>query len=194
MNGMEIGNQKRHMLMVLLIIFLAFMSSMTSVVIAQETSYSIAETQITTNGKAINPVIYGDKIAYIVYHDNGYLGDIYMYDLSTQQESQVAIGDMTIASIDIYGDRIVLTHGVNGVYDVYMYDISTSQTIPITNDGKSCYPKIYGDKVVYQSGSSYSDIYICDISTFEKTQIISSVSTVLPDIYDDKIVWCENYP
>lgn len=190
---MEIGNQKRHMLIILLIVFLAFMSSMTSVAIAQETSYSIDETQITTNGKAILPDIYGDKIAYIVYHDNGYLGDIYLYDLSTEHENLVATDDMTIASVDVYGDRIVWTHGRDGNYDVYMYDISTSQITQITNDGKSCCPKIYGDKIVYQSGSSYSDIYIYDISTSQKTQIISSVSTVIPDIYADKIVWCEGY-
>lgn len=198
-NGMEIGNQNRHVLMILLIAFLAFMSSMTSVAIAQETSYSIAETQITTNGKAILPEIYADKIAYIVYHDNGYLGDIYIHDLTTQDKIPVYTGTITRASLDMYGPRTVWSSDNTEGYDIYMYDLSIydlskSKLTKITNDGKSCYPRIHGNKIVYLSGNPYSDIFIYDISTGqEPTQITTGATAILPDIYDDKIVWCENY-
>jgi len=141
--------------------------------------------QITTDpGNQFVSVIYGDIIVWLDGRDTGW--GIYMYDLSTGQETRVT----TYYSANrnwpaIYGNIIAWEQGGNP--DVYMYDISTGQETLVSTDKSQ--PSIYGDKIAYTDGIG---IYVYDISTGLETQISTGgVGVWKTAIYGDKIVWSD---
>ena len=139
------------------------------------------------------PSIYSDKIVWTDYRNGD--KDIYMYDLSTNQETQITTGG-TAQSPAVYTDKIVWDDYRDMKNDIYMYNLSTSQQTQITTSGDAQFPSIYGDKIVwtdYRNGNS--DIYMYDLSTGQETLIWVATgqqyeqSVVMPTIYGDKIVW-----
>ena len=120
-------------------------------------------TQITTNGKAYNPAIYGDRIVWENYRLADESHAIYMYDLSTHKETKISTSGRAYNSA-IYGDKIVWQDYRNGNDDIYLYDISISREIRITtNKSEQEFPAIYGDRVVWQDYRNVnysSDIYM----------------------------------
>ncbi len=98
------------------------------------------------------------------------LDNIYMYDLSTQKETQITNSESYKRNPAIYGDRIVWEDDRNGRenWDIHMYDLSTQKETQITNSGSAYNPAIYGDRIVWEeSRNGYSDIYTCTISSGE---------------------------
>jgi len=136
------------------------------------------------------PAIYGDII---VWHDfRNYNYDIYMYDLSTGNETQVTSDKSDQWDSVIYGNIIVWTDGRNGDYDIYIYNISTRNETQITRDESAQYsPAIYNNKIVWMDyRSNNMDIYMYDLSTGNETQITTDESDqVYPAIHSNKIVW-----
>ncbi|WP_095642876.1 PKD domain-containing protein [Methanosarcina spelaei] len=63
--------------------------------------------------------IYGDRIVWTDSRNGN--SDIYMYDLSTHNETQITTRESYDFSPDIYGDRIVWNDYRNGNGDIYMY-------------------------------------------------------------------------
>lgn len=143
--------------------------------------------------------IYGDRIVWTDSRNGN--SDIYMYDLSTHNETQITTRKSYDFSPDIYGDRIVWNDYRNGNGDIYMYNLSTKKETPITTNGSASNPKIYEDRIIwkdYRNGDvqnlSNSDIYMYDLSTHNETQITSNKSDHLNlDIHGDKIVWCSKH-
>ncbi len=173
---------------------LLLVSSIASAVTVEGVSPTITETKITnSNGTAYDPAIYEDRIVWRMELRNGN-NDIYMYDLSTQNVTQITTSG-SASSPAIYGDRIVWVDNRNiWKYDIYMYDLSTQKETQITTNGSAEYPAIYGDKIVWEDhhnsyGNNDIDIYMYDISTKKETQITNSGSARYPAIYGDKIVW-----
>ena len=147
------------------------------------------EIQVTNSGGARNPVIYGDKIAYI-YTLNG-ITNICFYDLSTSSEIQIT-NNGSAKNPAIYKDRIVWQDSRNRweTYDIYMYDLFTKKETQITTNQSTKDLAIYGDKIVwtdYRNG--YSDIYMYNLSTSKETRITINGSAYDPTIYEDRIVW-----
>ncbi|GEM_PF-1042765 len=147
------------------------------------------EIQVTNSGGARNPVIYGDKIAYI-YTLNG-ITNICFYDLSTSSEIQIT-NNGSAKNPAIYKDRIVWQDSRNRweTYDIYMYDLFTKKETQITTNQSIKDLAIYGDKIVwtdYRNG--YSDIYMYNLSTSKETRITINGSAYDPTIYEDRIVW-----
>jgi len=143
-------------------------------------------TQLGTWRSSINPAIYGERV---VYQDgrNGY-PQIYMYNNSTQTETQISSG--VGLSPAIYGDRIVWQDATYNEGNIHMYDLSTSQETQITTSGAASNPKIYGDRIVWEDYRiSSPNIYMYDISTSQETQVTTSGLATDPAIYDNRIVW-----
>ena len=144
------------------------------------------------------PAIYGDKVvwAYYVLLTGGYK-NIFMYDLSTGQETQITTNAKSQFSIDIYGNKVVWADYRNGNSDIYMYDLSTGQETQITtNTANQTGPTIHGDKIVWvdDRNNNTNNIYMYNLSTGQETQIsttTSPASSSSPAIYGDKIVWDE---
>ena len=149
-----------------------------------------------------NPVIYGNWIVYNgnEYDDifNGYT--IYLYDLSTKNETWIAYsGNEGFSFPDIYNDEIVYStvgygeSGESGEY-VYMYHISTQKETKITTSGSATGPSIYDNRIVWRdwrNGWDHIELYMFDLSTNTETQITTSGSVSNPRIYGDRIVWVD---
>jgi len=152
------------------------------------------ETQITTSTYDQEyPAIYGNKIVWQDWR-NGSNYDIYMYDLSTGQESVVTTATNDQLYPAIYGNKVVWQDYRNGpTPDIYMYDLTTGQESVVTTatyDQK--YPAIYGDKVVWQDyrNGPTPDIYMYDLITGQESVVTTATyNQAHPAIYGNKIVW-----
>lgn len=157
-----------------------------------------AQTRITNSGKAYNPTIYGDKIVWTDGRSGGSFDeygnpigkwDIYMFDLSSNKETQITTSGSAI-SPDIYGNRIVWQDKRNEISDIYMFDLSTLKETQVTASGSAASPAIYEDRVVCQEAGNYNtDIYMYNLSTLVKTQITDYGMSHDSEIYGDRIVY-----
>jgi len=162
----------------------------------------VPSTRITSGGTASNPHIYGDRIVWEDIRDGN--SDIYMYDLSTQQEAQISTSG-TANYPAIYDNRIVWYDSRNGKCDVYMYDLSTQQETQISTSGTAYAsypgPDIYKDKIVWGEFGEYIDstnLVMHNLSTQQETQITNSGSGGVSTrgfygfaLHGDKIVMCK---
>ena len=151
--------------------------------------------------------IFNDKIVYWDTRDaygtefnDGILNpNIYMYNLSTNKETQITTSKSAVGKPSIYDDKIVWVDNRDGKDDIYMYDISTKkETLIKASEEVGCStgsPKIYGDRIVW-SDSCYSDEYsnirMYNLSTSTETLIARGNAWYL-DVYGDKIVWIEGH-
>ncbi len=123
-----------------------------------------------------SPAISGDRIVWSDFRNGN--ADIYMYDISTGDETQITTNVSDQYNPAISGDRIVWLDYRNGNADIYMYDISADSEDPIIEDSAGQYnPAISGDLVVwedYRNGNA--DIFMYDISTGDETQITTDAS------------------
>jgi TolB protein len=163
--------------------------------------------RITTNESwKIFPAIYGDRILWVdgrngepLYSHQIVDGDLYMYDLSTSEETRLVSSVSSDARPDIYGDRIVWGDDRNQNSDIYMYDLVNSTEVQITdNESEQWHPAIYEDRIIwtdYRNGNGWDnpDIYMYNLSTSEEMQITTSESKQwADDIYGDNVVWTDN--
>lgn len=164
------------------------------------------ETQITTNrSDQMESTIYGDRIIWIDgrsqnLENYSILGnfDIWMYNLSTREETQVTTSESCKHYPKIYDDKIVWGDRRNGDSDIYMYDLSTSKESKITNSGRAHNPGIYGDIIVWEdyrndsSRNGNSDIYMYNLSISKESQITTNATYQFrPIIYKDRIAWMD---
>ncbi len=101
------------------------------------------ETQITSNtSDQISPVIYDNKIVWEDFSNSNCtrwssIGecnlDIYMYDLSTGQETRITTNATLQWRPDIYDNKIVWEDWRNGNADIYMATIYNDTTPPLIN-------------------------------------------------------------
>jgi beta propeller repeat protein len=150
------------------------------------------EIQIT-NQSVSEPAIYGDRIVWIDQSIEG-KNDIYVYNLSTKEETRVTIGRGTVDP-EIYGDRIVWKDSRNGSTNIiHVYDLTTKKETQITTKALSFDLAIYGDTIVFTGAASLNGkngIYMYNISTRTETQVSADYG-ISPAIYEDRIVYKRN--
>ena len=192
------------------------------------------EIQITSNESLqIDPVIYGDIIVWTdtrnmnITEDEPEMElqdllqsnvDIYMYNLSSGEETQVTTNESWQEGPAIHGDRIVWTDMRNANLtsddwlewnvDVYMYNLTSGEETQVTTDGSNqLLPAIYGDRIVWEDYRNHaassmdmntegmqwnSDIYSYNISSQEEEQITADpFPQEYPAIYEDTVVWVD---
>ena len=136
--------------------------------------------------------IYNNKIVY----GRG-MCDIYMYDLSSNNERQITNSENTDNKPRIYGDKIVWDRVTSTYsYSVDMYDLSLNKETHIV------YPKtppgavIYGDKIIYIKVGTDGNkcVYMYDINTQEETKITNTSCNEpqQPYIYQNTIAYEDN--
>ncbi len=161
------------------------------------TTYSleIPETQLTEANAFWNLDIYKDRV---VWSDaNNW--DIYLYNISTDNKTQITDDSANQWHSAIYGDRIVWDDDRNGNWDIYMYNTSTRNETQITSNAsdQTC-PDIYGNIIAwedYRNGDrdKNSDIYLYNLSTHKETQITANEALQeKPSIYRDRVVWMDS--
>lgn len=103
--------------------------------------YDIASyktTQVTDDGDAYQPAIYGDWIVYTVGDPySGGSKDIYMYEISAARTTRITNSTLAFAP-SVYGDKIVYADCRNDpeteeVRDIYLYDLSNMSNNIVAN-------------------------------------------------------------
>lgn len=154
------------------------------------------------------PAISGDRIVWTDRRNGN--DDIYMFDLSTGEETQMTNLPSVQDRPAISGDRIVWADSRNGDFDIYLRDLSdpTRAETRITTDPAHQYaPAISGDRIVWTDsrhrtgegvlGPTDVDIYLYDLSTGQETRITSDAAAPDADggrgpvISGDRIVWAD---
>jgi len=129
----------------------------------------------TTNGKQ---VVWRDMAS----------SKIYMYNITTGQETQIKTNPYGVNEVEIYDNKVVWREyrwqGTDYWWDVYAYDISTGVERQVTSDNyKQFDPHIYENKIVYEGRLGHTDtaweIFIYDLATSQETQITTSHVTNL---------------
>lgn len=138
-----------------------------------------------------SPAIYSDRIVWEIWRNKGSNRDIYMYNTSTSEETQITTSGKANDPA-IYEDKIVWIDYRNGNACIYMYNLSTErETQIITNESMKLNPEVYGDRIVwedYRNVESY--IYVYNVSISKGIQITTNSSYQADlEIYNDRIVW-----
>jgi beta propeller repeat protein len=164
-----------------------------------------ARTYITQNvDQGSIPAIYGNRIVWSAnYNDANYNYNVYMRDISTSTQTQIAVG----GNPDIYDTKIAYTYSGGDMPRVYVYDVITKKTTTASSSGDSSSPHIYGSKVIWSDFyTRLGHISMYDITT-KKTIDVTSANTYSgdpdnpdagedtgthADIYGDKIVYAKS--
>jgi len=182
-------------ILILIILTFFLLLAFSSIVLGsalQASSLETQETQLTEANAFWNLDIYKDRV---VWSDaNNW--DIYLYNISTDNKTQITHDSANQWHSAIYGDRIVWDDDKNGNWDIYMYNISTQNETQLTsNKSDQTCPVIYGNIIAWEdyrngNGDKNSDIYIYNISTHKETQITANEALQEnPSIYKDRVVW-----
>ncbi|WP_292388232.1 hypothetical protein [Methanosarcina sp. UBA5] len=157
---------------------------------------------------ASTPAIYGDNVVYIkskyadgqpAFNQNAEYNSLYLYNLSTNEETQLTPYEHATYSASIYGNKIVWgrANQVNSSEwstNISIYDISTKRVSDISRTGRAGGGKIYGNIVVWVEHKNEStDVYMRDIAKHETRQITFDGNSTIPDIYGDRIIWEKQY-
>ncbi|MGA1867764.1 MAG: OmpL47-type beta-barrel domain-containing protein [bacterium] len=139
------------------------------------------------------PAIYGSRIVW--EDERGGNKDIYLYDLETQQETQITNEAHDQVKPRIYEDFVVWEDYRNGNADIYLYELDTQVEIRLTSDGsEQTNPSIHGSLIVWSDNRHGNwDIYLYDYFTGIESRITPDTSDQInPDILGYHIVW-EDY-
>ena len=140
--------------------------------------------------------IYEDKIVWFDWRNGN--ADVFMYDITTDVETQITTDALGQRFPDIYGDIIVWEDSRNSPLpfdpdteqkDIYMYDLTTETESPVSTDAERVekLPAIHGDRIVWTRGE---DVLMYDLSTDTETVIATGAGVLAdPDIHSHRIVW-----
>jgi beta propeller repeat protein len=137
--------------------------------------------------------------------------DIYLYQISTKQETLITTAAGIHTNPKINDGKVVWEDGRNfqgedylrggsnvpeNNTDIYMYDIESGEETAIaTGSLQECNPFVCGDYVVWEDrndGDFAADIYLYNIASKEKTRITNDkVDQRTPRIYGNYIVWMD---
>ncbi|WP_048119881.1 hypothetical protein [Methanosarcina sp. Kolksee] len=157
---------------------------------------------------ANTPSIYGDNVVYVrskyedgqpASHQNDESNSLYLYNLSTNEETQLTPYEHARFYPSIYGNKIVWgrANQVNSgewSSNISIYDIPTKRVSDISRTGTAAGGEIYGNIVVWVEQKNESrDIYMRDIAKHETRQVTFDNNSTSADIYGDRIVWEREY-
>ena len=96
-----------------------------------------------------------------------YNSDIYIYNITTRQETQVTTNDQSQFAPEIFGNYIIWLDYRSGKSEVWLYNLITGTEKVISNNDENCtYCKIYGDIVIWRAKVNNSDhLFKYDITT-----------------------------
>ncbi len=154
---------------------------------------------------ANTPAIYGDNLVYVRskyadgqpahYQHAAEYNSLYLYNLSTNEETQLTPYEHAHFYSSIYENKIVWgrANQVNSgewSRNISIYDIPTKRVSDISRTGTAVGGKIYGNIVAWVELKNESwDIYMRDIAKHETHQVTFDGNSTSPDVYGDRIVW-----
>jgi beta propeller repeat protein len=168
------------------------------------TVYNISTGKEIKVVNARTPAIYGDNLVYVrskyadgqpAYYQNAEHNSLCLYNLRTNEETQLTPYKRALTGPSIYGNKIVWTQAneINSSEwstNISIYDISTKRVSDISRTGRASGGKIYGNIVVWVEHNNESrDVYMRDIAKHITHQVTFDGNSTIPDVYGDKIVW-----
>jgi len=154
------------------------------------------ETLIPTNSSTDqrNAVLYGTSIVWDDPTSNA--GDIFLYDIATGNVSPVSQDPATQQRPGIFSTMIVWKdYRIRGSGDIFLFDTSGNTLTRITDDNAHdpSYPRLYGDKVVWQDDRNGGwDIYMFNLTESREYLITPGTpgsDQEYPAVFDNRIVW-----
>jgi beta propeller repeat protein len=160
--------------------------------LAPSVSLSAGSVVQLTSTSGTNPAISGNNLVYI-RNDNQ--GNVYLRDISTGNETPIAVGPWQKSSPDISGNYVVWTDYRSGNYDVYLYNISTQRTTQLTNHPSHQYAaQIDGNRIVWKDNRDGSDmeLYLYDLTTGDERRMTNhDYHVVRLSLSGDKVAWAD---
>ena len=172
------------------------------------TVYNISTSKEIEIVNASTPAIYGDNLVYVrskyengqpASYQNDMYNSLYLYNVSTNEETQLIPYEHATCSASVYGNKIVWGQSkqINSsewITNLSIYDIPTKRVSDIRRNGRAGGGKIYGNIVVwmeYPNGSM--DVFMRDIAKHKTRQVTFDGNSTSPDVYGDRIVWERGY-
>ncbi len=147
-------------------------------------------------GRMEDPDIYGDIIVWADYRNGNW--DIYMYNLSSNEDRQITKNASDQEHPSICGDIIVWQDSRGEKTNIWMYNISSGIERPVCPINMSqIMPRIHNNKIVWSEydwhGKGYPNIVLYDLEKEDKIYVTnnSSIYQTSPTIFEDKIVWVD---
>lgn len=141
-------------------------------------------------------IVWADRRGYVDEYGY-YQSDIYLYNLTTGEETRLTSTPYDELMPDIWGDSVVWQ--VQGWEDnsseIHLLNLSTGIDLPITNDFvNQVNPRIWGEWIVWQDGSEWDSewgvsLYNCANGTPLK---IGTLFARVPSIWEDQVVWVDS--
>lgn len=147
-----------------------------------------------------NPDIDGDKVVWEDLRNDDFeigSGDIYLYNLSTNEEIEVTTHARKQEEPSISGSRVVWVDRRHGYRDIFYRDIDDTggDDVRITDEPEWQYlPDISGDLIVWQDYriTGNFDIYLYDLTNdVEKRLTLDLFGQRAPAIFGNKVVWSD---
>ena len=103
-------------------------------------------------GDQTSPAIHGNTLVWVDHRGDQFSANIYMYDLSTYDLTQITDDDdLQQNDPDVFEHLIVYGDGRNGNQDIYMYNTYTEEETQLTDDPADQQdPSINGNRVVWE--------------------------------------------
>ena len=136
--------------------------------------------------------IWEDQVVW-VDSETGVDYDIYLYDITADQQIRITADPSFLYPPSIWGERIVWEDYREVTPRVYLYNTSTGNTVAVTGDDSGHeHPAISGDFLVYVMKNGMGDIGFTDLKTLQEgvsSKDITGSDEFNPDIWNNRIVW-----
>lgn len=141
---------------------------------------------------------YDDKIVWADTRDDNN-NDIYMYDITAEEEVPICLAPRTQYVPKIYGDKIVWMDNryIDEHYHyINMYDLTEETEEPVYLDSfhqDQWWASIHGEKIAWQEKRENDyDIYVFDLISEEAAQITQDPQAqTYPTIYENNLAWLD---
>ncbi|HSL95322.1 MAG TPA: hypothetical protein VLA35_05325 [Thermoleophilia bacterium] len=126
----------------------------------------------TEDGAQSEPAAHGDRVVWVDQRANpsGGLGDIWMFDYASGEETQITDDEYEQIDPDIWGDWVVWSDWRDGNGDVYAKNVVSGQDLAVCTDPAAQQrPKVCGDIIVWEDlRNGEWDMYYYRLSTGEE--------------------------
>ena len=137
------------------------------------------------------PRIYGNTIVWRDFSSGDY--EVFMYDIITEQATQITNDSLNQQNLAIYEDIIVWT--TSSESNLYLYNITIQNTTQLTNNKESdSSPDINGDMIVFaRRNGTISDLFIYNLTEGKEIRLTEdNFSQSNPKIDGHRIVWTDS--
>lgn len=149
----------------------------------------------TTAGLELSPVVGDGRVVYERHATASSPGDIFLYDLTTGQVTEIEVGPVDARRPDIDGDIVTwYERSALGDSDIAIHDLATGVTTRLSLPGNQHSPHVSGDVVAFDDNASENvdiGLYHIPTGTFEEVTT-APTAEFLTNISGNRVVYTSN--